>query len=82
MDDAAIQIHLDQRVLGHETFGYACRCSPDDILVYLAGDIAVVGRDKILLIHAASNFQNHLLGFIICRVFPLSHRCLLTYQLV
>ena len=66
-DDGSVQPHLDHFVLGHEAFGDAGGRGPDRILVHLAGDIPVVGRHKILHIHAPSDLHNQFFGLGICR---------------
>src|SRR5699024_5277987 len=61
----AIQAHLDHHVLRHEALGHARGGGPDDVVIHLAADIAIVGGHKVLLIHPAADLHNQLFRLVI-----------------
>ena len=67
-DHGSVQPHLDHLILGHETLRHAGRRRHDGVLIHFAGDVAVVGCDEILHIHAPSDLHDHLPGFGVSRV--------------
>jgi hypothetical protein len=56
----SVQPELDHFVLAHETLGNARGGRPEDVVVHLAADVAVVGGDEVLLIHPPADFNDQL----------------------